>query len=129
MTKKTMIFSNYKLDLSYSKNPQHPDKFKLSIYCRNNRTNKYLRSDNFDLGGKWPFHIHDPESNGRKYNLVIGGGSPLKDHIQTFLDSVKEKKLMDNELDVALLGINIDILLLEIFKENLEGEQKKQNYK
>ncbi len=124
MVKKTMIFSNYKLDVSYSKSPSHPDKFKLSIYCRNNKTNEYLRSDNFHLDGKWPFHVHDPDSNGRKYNLVIGGGSPLKDHIQTYLDLVMEKKLMDNEQDFAILGLNISIILLEIIKDDLKKEKQ-----
>ncbi|MCK5261812.1 MAG: hypothetical protein KAJ44_06500 [Thermoplasmatales archaeon] len=125
MVKKTKKFSNYKLDSSLSMNPSHPDRFKLSIYCRNNKTNKYLRSDNFHKDGRWPVHVHDPNSKGRKYDLVIGGKTLIAHYIATYLDSVKEIKLIEKEEDLEVLELNIYTILNDIVKEIAENEREK----
>ncbi len=126
--KRRKEIGGYILEISLSLNLSHPDKFKLCIYCRNKKTNRYLWSDNSHdaRSGKYPFHVHNSITKGRDYNIVLGSDKlPIGNYINKFLKSIKEAELIEKEEDIEILNSAIILVLNDIIndlKEELDLE-------
>ena len=95
--KKRENFSDYFIEVRINPQPKHPDKLEICIVLYNkSKKETVLRADNSHIplppkGGKWPFHIHFPNSNGR--GMYVGNES--WEYNKLFVDYIKK----DNRLN------------------------------
>ncbi|MCJ7696753.1 MAG: hypothetical protein MUO73_00260 [Thermoplasmata archaeon] len=96
--KKRENVNDYLIEVKVNPQPKHPDKLEFIIILFNEKTRELIvKSDSSHppspKGGKWPFHIHNPNSKGIDMFL---GNNPWEYH-KIFLAQIEKDDRLTKE--------------------------------